>query len=57
MMQKKKLQLMLQHDRRTIRNFNSDPAANEHAVMLDEVLDELDELRDQDRDGRKPGRR
>lgn len=44
LLQKKKLQLMLRHDRHTMRNFNADPAAKEHAVMLNEVLDELDDL-------------
>src|SRR5262249_28932802 len=44
-LQKKKCVQMLKKVRSTARIFNRDPAALEYAHTLDEILDELDELR------------
>ncbi len=44
-MQKKKCLLILQYIKRTARNFNKEPAAIENARYLDQVMNELDELR------------
>jgi len=43
--EKKKWLRALWHDKHTARNFDNDPAAREHAVRLNEILDELDDLR------------
>ena len=43
--ERKKWMRALWHDKHTARNFDNDPAAREHAVRLNEIMDELDDLR------------
>ncbi len=43
--ERKKWSRTLWKDKHNIRNFDNDPAAREHAARLNEIMDELDELK------------